>query len=110
MEGGAHCNGTNWVDNCSREAKSEVSSLDPASARAAIAALDPVTYRYRDGDGHTRVGFIAEDVPDLVAQPDRKGLSPMDILGVLTKVVQDQQRQIEELRARLAAMASGGAD
>ena len=37
------------------------------------------------------MGFIAEDVPDLVATKDRKGLSPMDIVAVLTKVLQEQQ-------------------
>jgi hypothetical protein len=29
------------------------------------------------------------------------GLAPMDIVGVLTKVVQEQQKTISELRARL---------
>ncbi len=44
------------------------------------------------------MGFIAEDVPELVANKDRKGLSPMDIVAVLTKVVQRQQKDIEELK------------
>ncbi len=44
------------------------------------------------------MGFIAEDVPELVATKDRKGLSPMDIVAVLTKVVQRQQKEIEELK------------
>ncbi|MCK7574508.1 MAG: hypothetical protein MZV65_00275 [Chromatiales bacterium] len=42
------------------------------------------------------MGFIAEDVPDLVATKDRKGLSPMDIVAVMTKVVQEQQGMIEK--------------
>jgi hypothetical protein len=42
------------------------------------------------------VGFIAEDVPELVAQNDRKSLSTLDIVGVLTKVVQEQQKSIKE--------------
>jgi hypothetical protein len=50
------------------------------------------------------VGFVAEDVPDLVARPDRKTLSPMDIVAVLTRVVQEQQQRIEELTAKLAAL------
>jgi hypothetical protein len=47
------------------------------------------------------VGFIAEDVPDLVATADRKGLSSMDVAAVLTKVIQQQQRTIEDLQTRL---------
>ena len=35
-------------------------------------------------------GFIAEEVPELISTKDRKGLSSMDIVAVLTKVVQEQ--------------------
>ncbi len=49
------------------------------------------------------MGFIAEDVPELVATSDRQGLSAMDIVAVLTKVVQEQQQKIEQLEARLDA-------
>jgi hypothetical protein len=47
------------------------------------------------------VGFIAEEVPDLVAMKNRKGLSSMDIVAVLTKVVQEQQKTISTLREEL---------
>jgi hypothetical protein len=40
-------------------------------------------------------------VPELVATRDRKSLSPMDIVGVLTKVVQAQQHVLTEKSARL---------
>jgi len=42
------------------------------------------------------VGFIAEDVPALVATKDRKRLSPMDIVAVITRVVQEQQKTNQE--------------
>ena len=48
-----------------------------------------------------RVGFIAEEVPDLVATKDRKGLSPMDIVAVLTKVVQELKAENEAMKQRL---------
>jgi hypothetical protein len=41
-------------------------------------------------------------VPELVATKDRKGLAPMDIVAVLTKVVQEQQKTIEELKREVA--------
>jgi hypothetical protein len=57
------------------------------------------------------VGFIAEDVPDQVATKDRKGLSPMDIVAVLTQVlkeksqvIEDQQRTIEALEKTLTSV------
>jgi hypothetical protein len=47
------------------------------------------------------VGFIAEDVPELVATKDKKGMSSMDVVAVLTKVVQDQQKTIAELSKKM---------
>ena len=65
-------------------------------------------------DDEAHVGFIAEDVPDLVATGDRKGLSAMDIVAVLTKVVQQQQKElsaehdeIDMLKAQLAVGQRG---
>ena len=51
--------------------------------------------------GEEHVGFIAEEVPDIIATKDRKGVKTMDLVAVLTKVVQAQQKKIEELEARL---------
>ena len=68
-------------------------------ALSTLKNLTPVTYNYKVDKEENYVGFIAEDVPDLVAMKDRKSLSPMDILAVLTKVVQTQQKEIEELKA-----------
>jgi hypothetical protein len=41
---------------------------------------------------------IAEDVPDLVATKDRKGVSAVDIVAVLTKVVQKIRRSLSGRR------------
>jgi hypothetical protein len=60
-----------------------------------------VTFHYKAEGAQTHVGFIAEDVPDLVATPDRKGLSTMDIVAVLTKVVQEKSLVIDEQRKAL---------
>ena len=70
---------------------------------AVLLQLEPVTFSYRNDSDEDYVGFIAEDVPTLVATGDRRGLSAMDIVAVLTRVVQQQQRQIEELESRLDA-------
>jgi hypothetical protein len=75
--------------------------------------LNPVTFNYKSDLAWQHVGFVAEDVPQLVAAPDRKGLAPMDIVAVLTKVVQEQKQTIlvqkEELaraQGQLSALAS----
>ncbi len=67
----------------------------------ALSKLDPVKYNYKKDSGETYVGFIAEDVPELVATKDRKGMSSMDVVAVLTKVVQEQQATIDKLTRRL---------
>ena len=43
-------------------------------------------------------------MPELVSIPTRKGVGPMDLIAVLTKVVQQQQEQIEALEKRLGAL------
>lgn len=90
----------------SRELKKDISSLSTQEAIEAFQKLEPVKYRYKADEKDTHVGFIAEDVPDVVASPDRKSLSPMDLVAVLTKVVQEQQRTIAALSEKVANFES----
>jgi hypothetical protein len=92
-----------WTDASSREYKQDVQPLTPDEARVALAGLDPVKFAYKADPAEYHVGFVAEDVPALVATADRKGLSPMDIVAVLTRVVQEQQRKLEEQQRKLEA-------
>jgi hypothetical protein len=84
-----------WTNASSREYKENIHDLAADAAAQALAALTPVTFNYRTDTRWKHVGFIAEDVPDLVASPDRKGLSPMDIVAVLTRVVQKQEQVLK---------------
>ena len=93
-----------WTNSSSRESKDNIAVLSAGEALGALDELEPVRYTYKNDDGEFYVGFIAEDVPELVATNDRGGLSAMDIVAVLTRVVQAQQRKIEELELRLDAM------
>jgi hypothetical protein len=105
MASGAHCTfAGNWINASSREHKRNIASLTSSQAIQTVTALDPVTYEHELEADETYVGFIAEDVPDLVATKDRKGLSPMDIVAVLTKVVQHQQEQIERLNREMESL------
>ena len=95
--GGAHCfAGREWRNASSISCKKDVEALSLDDALATLDDLRPVTFKYIDDD-EVRAGFIAEDVPDLVAAGDRQSLSAMDFVAVLTRVVQFQQRQISEL-------------
>jgi hypothetical protein len=98
---GARLDAGNWVNASSRAVKQDIQPLDLDAAMSTVKALQPVTFAYKANPSEMNVGFIAEDVPDLVATSDRKGLSSMDIVAVLTKVVQEQQRIIEQMQAQL---------
>ena len=87
--------GASWIDVSSREYKDNIEAPSTEEALEAIQGLNPVKYAYKADRSEQRVGFIAEEVPDLVATKNRKGLSPMDIVAVLTKVVQEQQKMAE---------------
>jgi hypothetical protein len=71
---------------------------------AALEALEPIEFNYKIDRDDPQVGFIAEDVPQLVATPDRKTLAPSEIVGVLTRVVQEQQLMLEELSRKVSEL------
>jgi hypothetical protein len=105
MANGAHVStGGVWTNSSSRERKENIEAITVEEALAVLAGLEPVHYNYKNDSQESYVGFIAEDVPGLVATSDRKGLSAMDIVAVLTKVMQAQQQQIKELEAQLEAI------
>jgi hypothetical protein len=89
---------TQFVNSSSRELKANIAELSGSEALATLEHLNPMKFNYKaDSDKHLHVGFIAEDVPDLVATSDRKGLSAMDIVAVLTKALQEQLKTIVAL-------------
>jgi histone H3/H4 len=92
-----------WTDGSSRAFKRDIRPLDLRDAAAAVRALEPVRY-YGNNSTEEQLGFIAEDVPDLVASAGRKGIAPIDIVAALTKVVQDQQTKIDTMAAEMAAL------
>ena len=95
---GAWCDGT-WHSGCSRTLKKNIKPLGSAEALQAFKQLEPVTYVYKAQPEDPKVGFIAEDMPDLVADPGKKSVSSTDIVALLTKVVQEQQKEIAALKA-----------
>lgn len=96
--GGGYCTaGGVWTDGSSREYKTNIRDLNIKDALSTLTALSPIRYNPKSEMATEYLGFIAEDVPDLVASGDRKGMSPMNIVAVLTKVAQEHQKNIVEL-------------
>lgn len=105
MASGAYCSsGGVWTNGSSREYKKDIKDLTSAEAMDTLKGLNPVKFSYKASSDERHVGFIAEDVPDLVASKDRKGMSSMDVVAVLTKVVQEQQKTIAELSKKMSEL------
>jgi hypothetical protein len=93
------------VDLSSREYKENIQDLSLSDAVSTLKELEPVRFNFKaEKDKDLHIGFIAEEVPALVATADRRGVSPMDIIAVLTKVVQEQQKNISKLEDRIRAL------
>jgi len=104
MANGATCTSSGvWINASSRKLKENIKSLSSDEAVEVLTKLNPVKYNYKNDKTEKYVGFIAEDAPELVATKDKKGMSPMDVVAVLTKVVQEQQKTIAELKEKIAS-------
>jgi hypothetical protein len=100
MKSGATCTAAGvWTNASSRALKENIQDLSADEAIGALDALAPVRYNYLTDEEDEYVGFIAEDVPELVASKDRKGMSAMDVVAVLTKVLQEQRKTVRDQSA-----------
>jgi hypothetical protein len=82
-----------------------------------VAQLNPVTYNWK-ADGSDGQGFIAHElqavVPDCVTgekdavdaegKPVYQGIDTSFLVATLTKAIQEQQEQINQLKAEVAAL------
>ncbi|KAF5429683.1 Chaperone of endosialidase, partial [Candidatus Methanomarinus sp.] len=98
---GAYCDGGVWVDGSSLQFKENVSGVGLDEAKNVLKKLNPIKYNYKNNKEEQYLGFIAEEVPELVAMKDRKGMYTMDVVTVLTKVVQDQQKKIQSQNEKI---------
>lgn len=93
-----------------RDAKREIRYLDEAGLdriATEAARLRLATYRYREPalDGRTHLGFILEDHPRSVASDlERRQVDLYSYASMTLALAQRQQRQIDALRAELAAL------
>jgi hypothetical protein len=99
----AWCDGT-WYDASSREYKKDIKPLSEKDALDAFDRLKPVTFVYKQNPSDPKVGFIAEDMPELVSVPKKNAVAAIEIVSVVTKVVQEQRKEIETLKAKIAKL------
>jgi hypothetical protein len=74
-----------------------------------VMKLKPASFRYKENEENIKGGFIAQDIkeifPDLVtatkSDDEMMGVDYYGVIAILTKAIQEQQIQIEELKAKL---------
>ncbi|MFB2875383.1 tail fiber domain-containing protein [Floridanema aerugineum] len=97
--------GGQLVQASSRELKENITDFSTQEAIKTLAGLNPVKFNYReDPEKGLTVGFIAEDVPDLLATHEKKGVCALEIVAVLTKVIKEQQMELSLLRERVTTL------
>ena len=79
-----------------------VRPLAVAEAIQAVRRLDPVVDVDGDAGSAGRVGFQGDSLSAAIGDGDREQINPMEIVAVLTKVVQDQQRRIDALERQIS--------
>lgn len=108
---------TSYVTTSDYRLKENVQPMQ--NALDSISALKPVTYTWKV-DGSSGQGFIAHElqeiVPDCVTgekdaaddegNPIYQGIDTSFLVATLTAAIQEQQTQIEELKAKIAALES----
>lgn len=93
---------TNFAQTSSRTYKENIASLPVKKALELLNKLKPVTFNYKTENGKKQnIGFIAEDVPQIFSTADHKSVVLMDIIGVLTTVVQKQQKEAQDMRKQV---------
>lgn len=101
--GGTYIEG-GFYNTSTRECKENISKLEEEAARNAIEQLEPVEFNFRGDRSRITMGFIAEDMPDMLTAGDKKAISPFEIITVLVSEVKEQEKMISYLKKKVAAL------
>jgi hypothetical protein len=83
--------------------KENIIDLTSQEAADLLKELNPVKFvRKEDSIQQQHAGFIAEEVPDLVASEDRQAVRLMELVAILTKRVKDHEHTIATQAQQLA--------
>lgn len=101
----------------SRKVKENITELTDEDAKAVL-KLTPICFDYKKevGGQKDQLGLIAEDVAEVIPQVvyvpegDVPSIDYSKLVPHLIKMVQMQQKQIDELAARLAVLEGGATD
>ena len=109
--GGAVCNGTTWIDGSSRDFKKNIEDLSEEDLTDLFTVLDEVDlvkfqYRNEDDGAAPRVGMIAEEMPEVLASEDRKGMELGRHVGFLMGVVKAMHEENKKMFQEISELKS----
>ncbi len=87
--------------------KKNIADIPDADAAQLILSLRPVSYTFKDGDAQERMGFIAQEAPDVLRRECSDGYLGLDYIAViapLVKLVQRQEARISALENKIKMM------
>ena len=107
-----HHNGANVTYGTSSDERLKKNIAPAPSALAVLNSVEAVSFDWKATDQHTKYGFIAQQIADVVPDAVIKGNTDDEPWGMdygkvtpfLLKAIQEQQAMIEELRARVATL------
>jgi hypothetical protein len=89
----------------SLEFKENTETLSSKEAFNIIEKLEPVKFTFKnDPEKNLKMGFIAENVPDIASSKDHKNVKVMEIVSAMTKVVKEQQNTIESMSKEISEL------
>ncbi len=107
--------GTSWTNLSSREYKKDIQKINEdqhAKMLKRLLKMDLTTYKYKEefgGDGETKLGFIAEEMPKDVLSKDGKGVDVYELLSYTIgamKALESENKTMESRLARLENLLS----
>ena len=114
MAGTVHATSTSITAISDESLKENIRDLD--KGLDTIKALKPRRFDWKNGDGNDIMGFVAQEVKDVLPElvhdyklnetETKLGLKMGDMIPSLVKAIQEQQATIEALTARIAALES----
>jgi len=114
MAGTVHATSTSITAISDESLKENIRDLD--KGLDTIKALKPRRFDWKNGDGNDIMGFVAQEVQDVLPElvhdyklnetETKLGLKMGDMIPSLVKAIQEQQATIEALTARIAALES----
>ncbi len=108
---------TGWTNTSDARLKKDVQAIDDGLSK--IMQLRPITFNWKQDeypdknfDDRNHIGFIAQEVEEVVPQVvttaddemQTKSIAYSDLVPVLTKAIQEQQAEIEALKAQNAML------